>query len=702
MVMPLFMRDAWMAPLLPLATATLMLFAGRRMVARAIGWICCASVGAAFLWSLGVFAELIAMPVSERLVVRSLGVWLPAIPFSAGGVAGARTGAFVAEWALQIDPLSVVMMLIVTGVGFLVHVYSIGYMDREDAAGLYRYFGCMNLFIFAMLTLVMAANMAVLFVGWEAVSACSYLLIGYHFHKRAAADAAKKAFVVNRVGDAALLLGVFAMSATLGTLRFDEIAPALVRLSASGGGGVGSHALLAVALLILAGAIGKSAQIPLFVWLPDAMEGPTPVSALIHAATMVTAGVYVIARTSAIFLAAPASLAVVATIGALTALLGASMAVVQTDIKKVLAYSTISQLGYMFLACGVGAFAAGMFHLMTHAFFKSLLFLAAGSVIHALSGEQDLRKMGGLRRLMPVTYAVTLIAALAIAGVFPFAGFLSKDLILGKAYEKSFTVWAVGFVTAGMTAFYMFRLIFLAFHGEARGSHGSMHDFSVARTPRTIAVPLVVLAGLSVVGGWIGWPQALGGANRFAQFLEPLMGIPNAGRVQPLHGAGSTSGQIELMLLSEVLVGMGILAAWWLYVKRTDLPAQIAHRFHALREMVWHGYYVNAFYEKVFVSGTKTLSRELDAFDRHVIDGVGVRGTAWAVRAASKLAGAWDKYVVDGAVNLGATITEAAGQAMRYLQTGFVQMYMLAIVAGVIGFLGYYFYLAAHVAHAVR
>jgi NADH-quinone oxidoreductase subunit L len=343
-----------------------------------------------------------------------------------------------------------------------------------------------------------------------------------------------------------------------------------------------------------------------------------------------------------------------------------------------------------------------MFHLMTHAFFKSLLFLAAGSVIHALSGEQDLRKMGGLRRLMPVTYAVTLIAALAISGVFPFAGFLSKDLILGKAYEKSFAVWAVGYLTAGMTAFYMFRLIFLAFHGEARGPHGSTHDFSVAPTPRTIAVPLVVLATLSVVGGWIGWPQALGGANRFVQFLEPLIGAPNAGRVQPLRGAGSSSGQIELMVLSEVLVGIGILAAWGLYVKRTELPAQIAHRFQAFREVVWHGYYVNAFYDKVLVSGTKTLSRELDAFDRHVIDGASVRGTAWAVRVASKLAGAWDKNVVDGAVHLTATLTEAAGQAMRYVQTGFVQMYMLAIVAGVIAFLGYYFYLAAHVAHAVR
>jgi NADH-quinone oxidoreductase subunit L len=697
MVMPLFIRDVWMAPLLPLATAALMLIAGRRMAARAIGWICCASVAAAFLWSLGVFAELIALPVNERLVIRTLGVWLPAIAFFTGGAASARAGTFVAEWALQVDPLSVVMMLIVTGVGFLVHVYSIGYMGREDSRGLYRYFGCMNLFIFAMLTLVMAANMAVMFVGWEAVSACSYLLIGYHFHKRAAADAAKKAFVVNRVADAALLLGVFAMSAALGTLRFDEMGPALARAIALGG--ASAHALLAVALLILAGAMGKSAQIPLFVWLPDAMEGPTPVSALIHAATMVTAGVYVIARTSAIFLAAPASLAVVATIGALTALLAASMAVVQTDIKKVLAYSTISQLGYMFLACGVGAFAAGIFHLMTHAFFKSLLFLAAGSVIHALSGEQDLRKMGGLRRLMPVTYAVTLIAALAISGVFPFAGFLSKDLILGKAYEKSFAVWAVGYFTAGMTAFYMFRLIFLAFHGATRGPHGSEHDFSVAPTPRTIAVPLVALAALSGVGGWIGWPQALGGTNRFVRFLEPLIGVPNAGRVQPVHGAGSASGQIELMVLSEVLVGIGILAAWWLYVKRTDLPAQIAHRFHALREVVWHGYYVNAFCEKVFVSGTKTLSRELDAFDRHVIDGAGVRGTAWAVRVASRLAGAWDKYVVDGAVQLGATITEAAGQAMRYVQTGFVQMYMLAIVAGVIGFLGYYFYLAAHAVH---
>src|SRR5580704_4739988 len=387
---PFFLREAWLVPVLPLATAIAMLLAGRRLSRRAIEYACCASVLVAFSFSLGTFAQLIALPAGHRTIVATVFDWLPRVP-----VHGALFGSFGAEWAFQIDPLSVVMLLVVTGVGFLVHVYSIGYMDGES--GLYRYFGFMNLFVFMMLVLVTSANLAVMFVGWEGVGLCSYLLIEFHFKKREAVDAAKKAFVVNRVGDAAFLLGIFLTSATLGTIRFEEMAPAL----AAGRFTAGNAAITAIALLLFAGATGKSAQIPLYIWLPDAMEGPTPVSALIHAATMVTAGVYIVARTSVIFAMAPAALLVVAIVGAMTALLAASMAVVQTDIKKVLAYSTISQLGYMFLACGVGAFAAGIFHLMTHAFFKSLLFLAAGSVIHALAGEQDLRKMGGLAKKLP-------------------------------------------------------------------------------------------------------------------------------------------------------------------------------------------------------------------------------------------------------------------------------------------------------------
>jgi NADH-quinone oxidoreductase subunit L len=685
MPLPFFLRDVWLIPLLLLLTAAVMLIAGRRLARAVVGMLCCGSVLLSFLLSLGAFFQLIALPVGDRLVVRTLFDWFPAIPFHA---AGGTLSSFSAEWAFQIDPLSIVMLLIVTGVGFLIHMYSIGYMEFEG--GLYRYFGYMNLFMFAMLTLVLAANFGMLFVGWEGVGACSYLLIGFHFHKRLAGDAAKKAFVVNRVGDAAFLLGIFLTSAQLGTLRLAEIVPAL----ASRHFVAGSPALIAIALLLFAGATGKSAQIPLYIWLPDAMEAPTPVSALIHAATMVTAGVYIVARTSPIFLLAPAALAVVALVGSLTALLAASMAVVQTDIKKLLAYSTISQLGFMFLACGVGAFTAGIFHLMTHAFFKSLLFLAAGSIIHALSGEQDLRKMGGLAKKLPITYWVALIAALAISGVFPFAGFLSKDLILGKAYEKSFLVWSIGYFTAGVTAFYMFRLIFLAFHGEPR--EGGAGIEGVHRPPVSMLVPLLALAALSVVGGWIGWPEALGGNNRFVHFLEPLFGSSNASRLQPLHGAGSSMGRDSLMLLSELFVGIGIFAAWYLYMRRTELPARIAHRFARFHQLIWHGYYLNAMYNRVFVRGTERLSLELGAFDRHVIDGVGVRGTALAVRAASRVSIWWDRWVIDGSVRAGAVAAQVVGHITRYIQTGLVQAYMLFIVAGLVGFLGYYFYLAAH------
>jgi NADH-quinone oxidoreductase subunit L len=690
--LPFFLRDAWLVPLFPLATAIAMLFVGRRLSRRTMEYACCGSVLVAFVFSLGMYFQLIGLPSGHRTIVQAVFDWLPA---TAAHTAHGGLSGFGAEWAFQIDPLSVVMLLVVTGVGFLLHVYSIGYMDGES--GLYRYFGCMNLFVFAMLTLVLAANLAVLFVGWEGVGLCSYLLIQFHFHKRAAADAAKKAFVVNRVGDAAFLLGIFLTSTTLGTIRFEDMAPAL----APGHFTAGNTAITAIALLLFAGATGKSAQIPLYIWLPDAMEGPTPVSALIHAATMVTAGVYIVARTSVIFAMAPAALLVVAIVGAMTALLAASMAVVQTDIKKVLAYSTISQLGYMFLACGVGAFAAGIFHLMTHAFFKSLLFLAAGSVIHALAGEQDLRKMGGLAKKLPVTYWVSMIAALAISGVFPFAGFLSKDLILSSAYKQNVLVWLIGYFTAGMTALYTFRMIFLAFHGEPRG-HEEMPVPAHAKH-RTMLVPMIALAVLAVTGGWIGWPEALGGSDRLVRCLEPVIGTPNAGRVAPMHGPGSLGGQFSLMVLSELFVALGIFLAWYLYVRRTELPAKIGLRLGGFHEAVWHGYYLNALYNAVFVSGTKKLSLELGAFDRHIIDGVGVDGTAWAMRAASRVSGWWDTWGIDGTVRAGAVAAQIVGHITRYVQTGRVQAYMLFIVMGLVGFLGYYFYLAHHfAAHAIR
>src|SRR5580698_1716925 len=385
---PYFLEHIWLIPLFPLLTAAVMLFYGRKLANNIVSYLCSGSVFVSFIFSVGAFFQLVARPEGERFFTKLLFQWLPAIPYH---MFNGRLAQFVAGWEFQIDPLSAVMILVVTGVGFLIHVYATGYMAHEG--GYYRFFGYLNLFMFAMLMLVLANNMLVMFVGWEGVGTCSYLLIGFYFHKKSASDAGKKAFIVNRIGDAAFLLGIFMTSALLGTIRFADIGPAL----AKGNFSVGDPRIVAIALLFFVGATGKSAQIPLYVWLPDAMEGPTPVSALIHAATMVTAGVYMVTRTSAIYQLAPAAMTVVALVGAITALFAASMGVVQTDIKKVLAYSTVSQLGYMFLACGVGAFTAGIFHLMTHAFFKGLLFLAAGSVIHALSGEQDMRKMGGLK-----------------------------------------------------------------------------------------------------------------------------------------------------------------------------------------------------------------------------------------------------------------------------------------------------------------
>src|SRR6202050_4671467 len=406
---PFFLDHIWLIPMFPLATAAVMLFYGRRLSNNIVSWLCSGSVFVSFIFSLGAFFQIVAKPSAARVATKVLFEWIPAVPYH---MLDGRLAKFVADWGFQIDPLSCVMILVVTGVGFLIHIYSTGYMAHEG--GYYRFFGYLNLFMFSMLMLVLANNLLLLFVGWEGVGTCSYLLIGFWFKKKAASDAGKKAFIVNRVGDAGFLLGIFLTSALLGTIRFTEIGPALVNARVA----IGAPLITAIALLFFWGATGKSAQIALYVWLPGAMEGPTPVNALIHAATMVTAGVYMVTRANAIFQLSPLAMTVVAVVGATTAIFAASIGVVQNDIKKVLAYSTISQLGYMFLGCGVGAFTAGIFHLMTHAFFKGLLFLAAGSVIHALSGEQDMRKMGTLSKRIPVTYWTMLIAKMGVAGVF--------------------------------------------------------------------------------------------------------------------------------------------------------------------------------------------------------------------------------------------------------------------------------------------
>jgi NADH-quinone oxidoreductase subunit L len=418
------------------------------------------------------------------------------------------------------------------------------------------------------------------------------------------------------------------------------------------------------------------------------------VSALIHAATMVTAGVYMVVRTNAIYQLSPKAMGVVALVGAVTALFAASMGVVQNDIKKVLAYSTVSQLGYMFLACGVGAFTAGIFHLMTHAFFKGLLFLAAGSVIHAVSGEQDMRKMGALSKKIPITYWTMLIAALAIAGIFPFAGFISKDLILGKAYEKDALLWAIGYFTAGMTAFYMFRLIFMTFHGTSRVDHEAEHH--IHESPKSMLVPLVILAALSIVGGWVSWPEIFGGNSHFINFLSTVVAVPHEARIEPLKGASSRLGEIHLMLLSEGLVVLGILFAWYLYVKRTDLPAKIAKALGGFYRLVYNKYYVDQLYDAMFVNRAKDLGLALGSFDRNVIDGVGVNGAGWLTRFISDVSIWWDTWIVDGSVRLFAYIVWCFNIPVRMIQDGLVQSYMLLIVLGLIGFFGYYFYVAHH------
>jgi NADH-quinone oxidoreductase subunit L len=572
------------------------------------------------------------------------------------------------------------MMLVVTGVGFLIHVYSIGYMGHEG--GYYRFFGYMNLFMFSMLVLVLANNYLMMFVGWEGVGLCSYLLIGFYFHRKSASDAGKKAFVMNRIGDAGFLLGVMLMAVTFGSVDFREVTAQAL----SGRFPVGSTVIVAICVLLFIGATGKSAQIPLYTWLPDAMEGPTPVSALIHAATMVTAGVYMVARSNALFILAPTAMALVAGIGAATAIWAASIGLVQNDIKRVLAYSTISQLGYMFLACGVGAFGAGIFHLMTHAFFKALLFLGAGSVIHALSGEQDMRKMGGLWNRVPTTAKTMLVATLAISGAPLFSGFFSKDEILWKAFSSPYggkLLWFVGFATAGLTAFYMFRLFFLTFAGQSRVPHEVEHH--IHESPEVMTVPLICLAVGALAAGYIGWPKMLGGSNRFEHFLEPVFENPVAMRGFPPY----VTAEFGLMLLSVGVAAAGFLLAYYWYVKQPEAPARAAARARPIYNVVLNKYYIDELYDAFFVNRTKDLGNAFAAFDLGVVDG-GVNGVGWSTRMSGELSRFWDTWVIDGLVNVGAFLVKVMSYPARVIQTGLVQNYAWMITLGVLVFMVYY------------
>ncbi len=646
----------WLIPILPLLGVAVNGLLGNRMSRRSVGLVACGVVLASFVLSCGAVLELSRLPEGQRwFETTALGTWMPLGPVGAAGK------ALDVSWGFALDPLSAVMILVVSGVGFLIHVYSTGYMAHEG--GYARFFVYMNLFLSMMLTLVLGNNLLVTFVGWEGVGLCSYLLIGFFYDRPfdertglSCADAGRKAFIVNRIGDFAFIIGMLYLTVNFGTLDYRGV------LQAAAGAGEGSHGLLvAVGILLFFGACGKSAQIPLYVWLPDAMAGPTPVSALIHAATMVTAGVYMVTRMSGLYVHAPEAMAVVAAIGTLTAILAALMGLAATDIKKVLAYSTVSQLGYMFAAAGVGAYVAAIFHLMTHAFFKALLFLGAGSVIHGLGGEQDITKMGGLRAKMPVTFKTFFVAALAIAGIVPFAGFFSKDEILWGAFSSgNLWIWAVLACAAGLTAFYMFRLVYLVFYGEFRGSRETLHH--AHESPPSMTVVLSILAVLSAVGGLVGIPAVLLGGmdlNAFHHWLAPAVAVSHEASAEAVHGAGLEIGLMGLAL-AVALAGIGV--AWAVYRRSEGAADRIASASGPLYPMVRNLFWVDELYEAVLLRPFYALSRFFTSFDR---------------------------WVVDGLVNLVGIVTDVVGQLVKLFQTGYVRNYALVFLLGVVAILAY-------------
>jgi len=667
-------------PLLPFLGFLLNASFGKRISKAAAGAVACGAMLGSFAVSLVSVWQLVGLPHDSRAIVNQVFTWI-------------TSGDFTAAFTLRLDPLSSVMILVVTGIGALIHIYSTAYMHEETDSEYARYFSYLNLFAAFMLVLVLGSNFLVMFVGWEGVGLCSYLLIGFWYQKKSASDAGKKAFIVNRIGDFGFVLGVLLLFVRFGTVDFQEVARAASTLSPE----TAFNTVSWITLLLFIGATGKSAQIPLYIWLPDAMEGPTPVSALIHAATMVTAGVYMIGRNAVLFAHAPHTLAIVAVIGAATALMAGTIGLVQNDIKRVLAYSTVSQLGYMFLAMGVGAYAAGIFHLYTHAFFKALLFLGSGAVIHALAGEQDLRGMGGLKKDLPITYWTFLVGALAIAGVPGLAGFFSKDEILFRTFSSGHTLlWAVGLLTSLLTAIYMFRLVFLAFHGPSRSASaphaGDPHDAHAhdAHAPGTaapgtqhpapdtrhpapahadgahlhdappaMAIALIVLAVGSLVAGYAGLPGVLGGGDWFAHYLEPSFGAMAVEEVVE-HGL---EGTLMLVSVAAALLGIGI--AFYYFLKNRQAADAMASRFSGLRTLLLNKYYVDEIYDATVVQPIRIVST----------DGL------WQVV---------DVKVIDGAVNgVGQTVTGASA-LVRRLQTGSVRAYAASVFLGVVAILGYY------------
>ena len=712
------MKYIWLIPLLPGIGAAINGLAGIRYFSRkAAGLLACAMMVGALGVSLAAVWQLLALPPEARAVDVVVAQWIPSIPLMTRGGA---VGAFSVPWGFRLDPLSALMILVVTGIGTLIHVYSTAYMADEPRGGVARFFSYLNLFCFFMLMLVLGNNVLVMFVGWEGVGLCSYLLIGYWYEKKSASDAGKKAFITNRLGDWGFILGVFLIYYTFGTFDFRALQNAAATMPFET-----AHfgVLSFICLFLFVGATGKSAQIPLYVWLPDAMEGPTPVSALIHAATMVTAGVYMVGRNAVLFSHAPQVLLIVAIVGVLTAFMAASIGLVQYDIKRVLAYSTVSQLGYMFTAMGVGAFSAGAFHLMTHAFFKALLFLGSGSVIHAMAGEQDMRRMGGLKKHLPVTYATMMVGTLAIAGIPPFAGFFSKDEILFRAFLANKAIWVIAVATALMTAFYMFRLIYMTFDGAYRGpawetaahgaaqphddagaghGHGPWHGPHESPTPMTFA--LMALAVGAIVAGFVGIPAALGGGNAIEQFLEPSFtasavheagrgsaGVDQAAQEPETAPTVSRTTEISLMGFSVLIAVGGILLAHKFYVASPEISDQLAERWAGAHRTLSHKYYVDELYDATVISGTFASGRGLWAFDRRVVDGA-VNGTGWVTIISSWFSGLTDTHVVDGVVNLVGRACEEASFWFRKLQSGLVQNYALWMLAGVFAFVSIYLF----------
>jgi len=676
-------------PLLPLLGFLVNASFGRRVSKAAAGAVACGAMIGSFAVSLLSVVRLVRLEPEARAIVNQVFTWI-------------ASGDFRADFTLRLDPLSAVMILVITGIGSLIHIYSTAYMHEEVDSEYARYFSYLNLFAAFMLVLVLGANFLIMFVGWEGVGLCSYLLIGFWFQKKSASDAGKKAFIVNRIGDWGFVLGLLLAFVRFGTIDFQDIAGAVAPMAPEAGFGT----ISAITLLLFVGATGKSAQIPLYVWLPDAMEGPTPVSALIHAATMVTAGVYMIGRNAVLFSHAPTTLLVVAVIGTVTALMAGTIGLVQNDIKRVLAYSTVSQLGYMFLAMGVGAYAAGIFHLYTHAFFKALLFLGSGAVIHALAGEQDLRRMGGLRSELPITYWTFLIGSIAIAGVPGLAGFFSKDEILFRTFASGHTIlWVVGLLTSLLTAIYMFRLVFLAFHGTrapqpvkpahpeeeepaahhvagddaaagtqasqspvpthqahpahpSHGAHGGsahLHD-----APPAMALALIVLAVGSVVAGYVGLPGILGGGDWFARFLEPAFGVHPAEEAVAEHGL-----ELTLMLVSSLVAVAGIGIAAYFFLKNRHAADRLADQFAGPRRLLENKYYVDEIYDAAIVQPIRITSES----------------GLWRVV---------DARIIDGAVNGVAEVVGGASDRLRRIQTGSVRAYAASLFLGVVLILGYY------------